>query len=96
MLLLQILYITAGITALTAGLPQMKRLIAVKSSDEFSLQTWVMWACAQMVSIAYTATLGDWLVILINGAWAVFYVAMVALIIYYRPKPIKATAENKL
>lgn len=96
MLLLQILYITAGFIAIAAGFPQMKRLIEVKNSDEFSLQTWVMWALTQMITLLYASTLGDWLIVTVSGAWVAFYITMVTLIIYYRPKPAEAIVDNDL
>ncbi len=85
MLALQVMYTLSAIVALAAGLPQMYKLIKTKNSDEFSLNTWVVWACTQMVSAIYLATLGDVLVVAICATWIAFYLAMVVLIVKYTP-----------
>lgn len=81
---LQIIYSIAACIALCAGIPQMKKLIQTKRSDEFSLNTWVMWICTQLVATAYAFSLGDKLLISINCAWVLFYSAMVYLIVRYQ------------
>lgn len=81
---LQIIYIIAACTALGAGIPQMKKLIQTRRSDEFSLNTWVMWICTQLVATTYAFSLGDKLLIGINCAWVLFYSAMVYLIVRFQ------------
>lgn len=83
MLTLQILYITSGFVALSAGGFQMSKLIKRKNSDEFNLGTWLMWTGTQGVSTTYAISLGDPLLMFISGAWASFYLAMSVLIIRY-------------
>lgn len=96
MIWLQIMVTTATIVAISAGLPQILRLIRLKSSVEFNLGTWVMWVAAQIIFISYAASIGDTLLIVVNSCWAVFYSLMVMLIIYYRPRPVpvQITAEE--
>jgi uncharacterized protein with PQ loop repeat len=85
MLALQVLYIIAGVVALSAGLPQMRKLIMLKDSTEFSLQTWLMWTITQVVSATYVSTLGDPFVLIMSSSWAAFYALMVVLIVKYDP-----------
>ena len=83
--LIQTLYIIAGIVSIGAGVPQLLKLIAVKDSSEFSFGTWLIWLCTQSVSAAYFVTLGDIFAIAVAVAWVAFYALMFALIVYYRP-----------
>lgn len=86
MAIIQILYIIAGIVSIGAGIPQLRKLIAMKDSDEFSFSSWSLWLCTQSISTLYFITLGDLLAIIVAAAWTTFYALMLGLIIYYRPR----------
>lgn len=80
-----ILYIIASIVGIAAGVPQLRKLIATKQSDEFSLATWLTWGGVQCVSLLYALEVKAMLYAVICVVWIVFYAVIVALIIKYRP-----------
>jgi ABC-type enterobactin transport system permease subunit len=84
MQLIEIIYIIGIATSISAALPQIRRLLISKASDEFSLTTWVMWLGTQNVSLVYTASIGDMLLVGANILWIGFYATMVYLIVRYR------------
>ena len=92
MLILPILLTISALIALGAGIPQMIKLIKTKNSDEFNLGTWGMWVGTQTVSTAYAISIGDGLLMAINSAWVLFYLAMAFLIIKYTPRKLRKTA----
>lgn len=89
MLILPILLTISALIALGAGIPQMIKLIKTKNSDEFNLATWGMWVGTQAVSTAYAVSIGDGLLMAINAAWVLFYLAMASLIIKYSPRRLR-------
>lgn len=93
MLILPILLTISALIALGAGIPQMIKLIKTKNSDEFNLGTWGMWVGTQTVSTAYAISIGDGLLMAINSAWVLFYLAMAFLIIKYSPRKFRKTAS---
>jgi len=96
--LIQILIIISTLIALGAGVPQMLKLVKTKNSDEFNLGTWAMWVCTQSVSTVYVLSTGDYLLLAINSAWVLFYLAMAVLIVKYTPRriPVAITADEEL
>ena len=82
--MLEFLYVTAVIISISASLPQLKQLIAAKASDEFSVMTWLVWFCTQLVTLAYVISIENMLMIGANILWAGFYAAMLYLILHYR------------
>ena len=86
MLILQILLTLSAIVAISAGIPQLIKLIKTKNSDEFNLGTWAMWVATQSVSTAYAISIKDPLLITINAAWVLFYFIMTMLIVRYSPR----------
>lgn len=82
--LIHILYILGSIVAISAGVPQLRKLIATKQSDELSLTTWVTWTIVQSISLLYALEVGDALYAAMCAAWISFYVVMVMLILKYR------------
>ena len=84
MTIIEILYVIAAAIALCAFVPQLHQLIRVKASDELNLSTWVMWSSTQAVSLAYTISISNVLLIVVNALWVGFYLAMVVMILYYR------------
>lgn len=87
--LIHILYILGSIVAISAGVPQLRKLIATKQSDEFSLATWGLWAAMQSISLVYAIEVKDTLYAVMSVAWIIFYLAIIALILKYRqPKPV--------
>lgn len=96
MLLLQIAVTCATVVAICAGIPQLRKLIRMKSSDEFNLGTWGMWVLTQVIFVSYAVAIKDPLLIGVNTAWIAFYGAMVVLIIYYRPRKLApVSAQNE-
>lgn len=82
--IIEALYITAALIALSAGVPQLRQLLIAKASDELSLPTWCTWFFTQCATLIYVTALGNILMMVVNLAWVGFYAAMVCLIIYYR------------
>lgn len=84
MTVIELLYMLAAALALTACIPQLRQLMATKQSDEFSLQTWIVWTCAQMMALIYMISIGNVPLVLVNIAWTGFYAYMTYLIYRYR------------
>ncbi len=79
-----ILYIIASIAGIAAGIPQLRKLISTKQSDEFSLVTWLTWAAVQCVSLLYAIEVKATLYVAICAVWIAFYLVMIGLILKYR------------
>jgi lipid-A-disaccharide synthase-like uncharacterized protein len=79
-----IIYLLATTASIAAGAPQLKRLVATKRSDEFSLVTWVIWLLAQVVQLIYALSVSDRLYAIVCILWLTFYIFIVSLIIKYR------------
>lgn len=89
-------YMLATAVAISAGIPQLRKLMLTKQSDEFSLTTWVIWLVAQLMSLLYALTVKDKLYAVVCTLWAAFYVVMVVLIIKYRQPAIETEEETLL
>lgn len=85
--IIEVIYITAAIVALSAGIPQLRQLFIAKASDELSLPTWCIWFMTQLVTLMYVTSIGNTLMVIVNLAWVSFYAAMVGLIVHYRRRP---------
>jgi len=85
--IIEVIYITAAIVALSAGIPQLRQLLIAKASDELSLSTWCIWFVTQLVTLMYVTSIGNTLMVVVNVAWVSFYAAMVGLILHYRHRP---------
>lgn len=81
---LSLLLLITGIASVVAALPQLFRLLRVKTSRELSVFSWAVWLVYQCVSVAYSAHIHARAYVVINALWVVFYAAMVTLIIRYR------------
>lgn len=91
---IQILFIMSSLVAVSAGIPQMVKLIKTKNSDGFNISTWTMWIGTQGVSTLYSFSIGDPLLMTINMCWITFYATMSTLIIRYSPKRRLATLDS--
>jgi hypothetical protein len=89
--MIEILYSIAGTVAVAAGSTQVRQLVRVGRSEEFSLATWAMWLCTQVISLVYTLTLGAVPLIVFNVLWVLLYGTIVILILYYRQYPRMTT-----
>lgn len=83
---IEIIYLVSSVASVLAMVPQVKRLILTKQSDELSLGTWATWGCCQLVSLLYAISLNVRAYIIVNVAWISFYSLMVFLIVKYRKK----------
>ncbi len=83
---IEIIYLTSSTIAVFAMVPQIKRLILTRQSDELSLGTWATWGCCQVVSFLYALSLNVRAYIYVSIVWFAFYALMVFLIIKYRTK----------
>lgn len=83
---IEIGYLISSLIAVGAMIPQVKRLVISKQSDELSLGTWATWGCCQLVSFLYALSLHVTAYIIVNIAWIAFYAVMVTLIVRYRTK----------
>ena len=81
---IEIVYLTSSSIAVLAMIPQVRRLLITKESDELSLGTWATWGCCQLVSLMYAVSLNARAYIIVNVAWITFYALMVMLIVRYR------------
>jgi uncharacterized protein with PQ loop repeat len=81
---IEIIYLLSSSIAVLAMIPQVKRLLITKQSDELSLGTWATWGCCQLISLLYAFSLRIEAYIIVGIAWMTFYVVMVSLIIKYR------------
>lgn len=96
MIFVEIIYIITALVALSACLPQIKKLLVAKRSDEFSLQTWSIWTMTQLATLVYVMSLGEVLMILVNLSWVSFYAFMVVLIVRYRRPGVPALAPERV
>ena len=85
--MIEILYTIAASVAIAAGGGQVRALIKVGRSDELSIATWGLWFVTQTVSLLYTISIHQPLLILFNALWVTMYGLMVGLILYYRKYP---------
>ncbi|MEO7904517.1 MAG: hypothetical protein ABIR91_01840 [Candidatus Saccharimonadales bacterium] len=84
MILIEILYTTAAVVAISACIPQVLQLWRLKRSDELNLQSWTTWTFTQMVTLVYVISIGNVLMSVVNLVWVSFYVCMTVMIIRYR------------
>jgi hypothetical protein len=91
--LIYILYIIASIAGIAAGIPQLRKLISTKQSDEFSLTTWLTWGGVQCVSLLYALEVKATLYVAICAVWIVFYAIIIGLIIKYRQSETVLVSE---
>lgn len=83
-LIVQILYIIASIVSIGAGIPQLRKLLVTKRTDEFSIPTWSIWTSTQAVSLLYSLYLGDMYFTTVCAIWLGFDGLMMILILKYR------------
>lgn len=84
MKIIEIIYITSTLVALSASVPQIIQLLRTKASDELSISTWTLWLGTQFITVLYMISTGNKLLIAVSCSWAVFYVVMLGLILKYR------------
>ncbi|HRJ06689.1 MAG TPA: PQ-loop domain-containing transporter [Candidatus Saccharibacteria bacterium] len=97
MFIIEIIYITGALVAISACVPQLRQLYVSKASDELSLSTWMIWFLTQVTSLVYVATLANVLMIAVNTVWVGFYAVMVGLIVHYRhfrKSPVSVVADE--
>lgn len=94
---IQLLYICSTGIAIMATIPQLKKLIIIKSSREFSLGSYAMWSCTQATALLYMISIGNVLLIATTSIWTLYQLTMVGLIIHYRrPQLVVAEATDDL
>lgn len=89
MSIIELFYTLSVVLALSAAVPQIKKLLKIKSSSEFSITTWVSWLGAQAIAFIYAISVGAYAYMAASAAWVAFYALMVVLIIKYRPRSKK-------
>ncbi len=87
MSLIHIVYLIGTAAALVAGIPQLRKLLATKQADEFSISTWTIWMISQVTALVYALSTGDLLYAAVSILWLTFYVFMITLILKYRTTP---------
>jgi len=92
-LIVQVLYVLASIVSIAAGIPQLRKLLLTKRSDEFSIPTWSIWTATQAVSLLYSFYLGDIYFTTVCAIWLAFNGLMMILIFRYRNGPIPVKVE---
>jgi uncharacterized protein with PQ loop repeat len=85
---IEITYLLASFVSIFAMLPQIKRLLVAKQSDELSVSTWTIWIGYQAVALMYSIAFHLLVYTIVNIAWISLYTVMLALIIKYRKKPV--------
>jgi uncharacterized protein with PQ loop repeat len=81
---IELLYISMTSLSVFASLPQIRQLIVLKRSDEFSLTTWIIWTLAQISALFYSIHINSIPYLAVNIIWIIFYVVMLFLILKYR------------
>lgn len=91
-------YISAQLMSLIMSWPQLHKLLVMKNADEMSLLTWSMWLFAQTITTVYAVFSMQMLWSAVSLVWMAFDIAMVVLIVRYRPKkslqPVQEVAEQ--
>ena len=82
--MIEFIYITASLASVCAMAPQVKQVLITKRTDELSLTSWVIWAVAQAGTTIYALSVNAPPFIVISSVWALYYAAMVTLILHYR------------
>jgi len=83
---LPLLLLITGLASVLAALPQLIKLLRVKTSRELSLFSWSVWLVYQCVSVAYSMHIHAIAYAIINTLWVAFYAVMVSLIIRYHSR----------
>jgi L-asparagine transporter-like permease len=81
---IELIYLLASFASIVAMASQLRQLVSTKKSDELSLTTWTVWTSYQCVALVYALTIHLVIYTIVNIAWVLFYVAMIALIIRYK------------
>lgn len=81
---LSFILLVSGTASVIAALPQLGKLLRIKTAKEFSLFSWVVWLIYQSISVAYSIQIHAYAYVVINALWTAFYITMVLLIIKYR------------
>lgn len=92
--LLTSLYIAVQIFAVLMAWPQLRKLYIAKQSGELSLTTWATWFLSSLVTMAYAYSTNQPIWMGANIAWAIFYAAMVIMIIRYRKQTVYEQVIN--
>jgi hypothetical protein len=79
-----ILLLVLGTLSVIAAIPQLYTLVHVKKSDQFNIFSWFVWLGYETTSCAYSYAIHAYIYLAINALWALFYAAMVILILKYR------------
>ncbi len=96
MKIIAIIYLIAAVLSIAAMLPQIKKLIITKNSDEFNLSSWFIWFFSQACGSVYAIALKAPAYIIVSSTWTVFYVIMVVLIIKYQPKKVYPSVQSAI
>lgn len=88
------LYAIMQAVAVLMAWPQIRKLAITKESSSLSLTTWVTWFISSFVTMAYAYTTHQPIWMGANIAWALFYGAMVVMIVRYRQQTIFEQAVN--
>lgn len=83
---IQTIYLISASIGILAMIPQIKKLLIVKQSDSFSLTTWMVWVCCQVVSFTYASSIGAHAYMYVHATYLLFYIMMVFLIVKYRKR----------
>lgn len=90
---IQLLYILATLISISATVPQIRRVMRVRSARELNLGTYATWMLTSSVTLLYVIHLGDQLLIATSVAWVVYYVIMTGAIFYFRRNPAPVLQE---
>lgn len=83
---IQTVYLLTSLVGVMAMVPQVRRLVTTKQSDQFSLTTWIVWGMCQVSSFAYATSINATAYMIVGSAWITFYAVMIFLIIKYRKR----------
>ena len=83
---MQTIYLISASIGILAMILQVRKLVVVKQSDGFSLTTWAVLVCCQIVSYLYASSIGAVAYMYVNAASIALYLVMVFLIIKYRKR----------
>jgi uncharacterized protein with PQ loop repeat len=81
---LSYILLLTGTASVIAALPQLIKLMRIKTAKEFSLFSWVIWLIYQSISVVYSLYIHAYAYVVINALWTIFYLCMVTLIFKYQ------------
>lgn len=102
MKIIEIIYVLAACVSIAAMIPQIRRLLTTKRSDELSASAWAVWTMYQVLAVTYAMSVGAVMYMIISIISVPLYATVFFLIIKYRnnpqplePQPVRETISDE-